>query len=265
MRDTLRLCARYIGVSIRSQMQYRGSFLMQSFGQFLAIMLEFVAIWALFDRFGNLRGWTLAEVAIFCGIVHTGFALAESLGRGFDMFPQAVKSGDFDRLLVRPRSTALQVGCRELHLRCGRLLKGLIVLGWGIHASGVAWPLPKVLLLLATIACGCCVFVGLFVIQATLAFWTVESLEILNTVTYGGTETAQFPLDVYKPWFRRFFTFVVPLACVSYYPTLAILEHPGRPSPEALLWLAPLVGVVFLRACLWFWSFGERHYMSTGS
>ena len=48
-------------------------------------------------------------------------------------------------------------------------------------------------------------------LQATLAFWTTETLEIVNTVSYGGVETAQYPLSIYRPWFRHFFTFVVPL------------------------------------------------------
>ncbi|XXX55556.1 ABC-2 family transporter protein [Sorangium sp. So ce124] len=58
-------------------------------------------------------------------------------------------------------------------------------------------------------------FYGLLVLQATLCFWTVESLEIMNAWTYGGTEAAQYPLTLYRDWFRRFFTFVVPLASVS--------------------------------------------------
>ena len=86
-------------------------------------------------------------------------------------------------------------------------------------------------------------------------------------MTYGGTEAGQFPLSIYRPWFRRFFTFVVPLACVSYFPALTILgrSDPFLASFPWLGWTAPLVGVAFLLATLQVWQFGVRHYRSTGS
>jgi ABC-2 type transport system permease protein len=85
----------------------------------------------------------------------------------------------------------------------------------------------------------------------------------MNTVTYGGTETAQYPLDIYRPWFRRFFTFVVPLACVGYLPVLGILR-PGMAAPW-VPYAAPLAGLVFLWVALMLWRVGVRHYTSTGS
>jgi ABC-2 type transport system permease protein len=88
----------------------------------------------------------------------------------------------------------------------------------------------------------------------------------LNTVTYGGTEAAQYPLTLYRDWFRRFFTFVVPLAFVSYVPAGVLLDKPTSPAlPLAARWASPLVGVAFLGVALAVWRFGERRYQSTGS
>ena len=61
------------------------------------------------------------------------------------------------------------------------------------------------------IAGGVCLFIGLIILQATSAFWTTESLEVWNAFTYGGVTMSQYPLSIYRPWFRRFFTFVIPL------------------------------------------------------
>ena len=268
MADNLQLYFKLLGISIRGQMQYRASFILTTIGSFLTTCVEFLAIWALFDRFKSLQGWRLEEVALFYGIVHVAFALAEAIGRGFDTFSDMVKSGDFDRLLLRPRSTALQVAAQELQLmRIGRLLQGLVVLIWAAGALNVEWSIAHVGLLMFAIIGGVCLFIGLFVLQATLSFWTIESLEIMNTMTYGGIETSQYPLSIYRPWFRKFFTFVVPLACVSYFPALAILgrEDTAIGSPQWFLWVAPAIGIIFLMVCLQFWKFGVRHYRSTGS
>ena len=267
MLDSLRLYLRYVGTSLRAQMQYRASFVLYAFSHFLATGVEFLAIWALFDRFGSLEQWSLAEVALFYGMVSVAFALAEAVARGFDLFPGMVRTGEFDRVLLRPRSTVLQLAGRELQLmRIGRFSQGLIVLLWAASALDVAWTPAKVALAIAAMLGGACIFSGIFVLQATMAFWTIETLEIANTVTYGGVEAAQFPLTIYKPWFRRFFTFVIPLATINYFPAHAIL---GRAdvlgSPAAVHWLAPLVGVGFLLVSLQVWRFGIRHYRSTGS
>ena len=72
-------------------------------------------------------------------------------------------------------------------------------------------------------------------LQATLSFWTVESLEVVNVLTYGGEAAAQYPLNVYAAWFRDLLIFAVPLGCVTYLPVLAAL---GRPDPlGAPAWL----------------------------
>jgi len=267
MLDNLRLYGRYISVSFSSQMQYRASFVMLTLGHFLMTGLEFVGIWALFDRFERLEGWSLPEVALFYGTINMAFALCDATSRGFDIVHTMIRSGEFDRLLLRPRSTVLQLAGQELTLRrIGRFSQGLIILLWAGRSLDVAWSLERLLLLVFAILGGACLFYGLIVLQATLAFWTTESLEIMNTTTYGGVETAQYPLTIYRDWFRRFFTYVIPLACVSYYPALAVLERPDPlGSTYIFQWVAPAVGIGFLAVCLRVWKIGVRHYRSTGS
>lgn len=268
MVDAARLYLHYLAVSVRGQMQYRASFAMATLGTFAVAVIDFLAIWALFDRFGSLRGWSLAEGAVFFGMINIAFALAEGAGRGFDAFPGVIRRGDFDRLLLRPRAAAFQVAAGELHLvRVGRLLQGVLILAWGAGALDIAWTAGHTALAAFAVLGGACLFTGLFVIQATLAFWTVDALEVLNTLTDGGREAGSYPLNIYRDWFRRFFTFFVPLACVSYYPGLALLGRlgPGDGWRFVAACAAPVLGVVFLAASLWLWCFGVRHYTSTGS
>jgi len=241
---------------------------MLTLGQFLITGIEILAIWVLFSRFGSLRGWRLEEVALFYGIIHVSFAIAEGVGRGFDVFSALVKSGNFDRLLLRPLSTSFQVAASEVQaMRVGRLLQGLIVLIWASAALGIHWSIARLALMIFSIIGCVCLFYGLLVLQATLAFWTTESLELMNILTYGGTEAGQFPISIYRPWFRRLFTFVVPLASVTYFPALGILgrHDTSLGSPGWFHWIAPILGILFLLICLQIWKIGVRRYRSTGS
>jgi len=266
MRGALLLYARYIAVSIRSQLQYPASLVMLSVGNVLVTGVEFLALLALFDRFGQIRGWSLPEVALLYGMANISFAIAETLGRGFKVFGEMVKRGDFDRLLLRPRGTAFQVGAQHFQImRLGRLLQGVVVLGYALWALEVPVGGVELVLCVATIVGGACTFAGLFVLQATAAFWTVESLEAFAIVTYGGVETAQYPLTIYSDEIRRFFTYVVPLAFLGYVPGLVILSRPETFGPWWLPWISPLFGLLFLLVCLRVWRLGERRYRSTGS
>ena len=122
---------RFLEISVRSQMQYRMSFVMLTLAHLVTTAVEFIAILVLFDRFGSLKDWELGEVAFMYGLVNIAFSISDAATRGFDMFGTMVKSGEFDRLLIRPRSTALQLAGQELTLRrIGRLLQGLVILMW---------------------------------------------------------------------------------------------------------------------------------------
>lgn len=266
--NALRLYGRYVAISLRAQMQYRVSFILQALGQFLITGSEFLGLAAVFQRFRQIDNWSLSEVGLFYGIISLAFAVAEAVPRGFDVFGRFVRSGDFDRMLLRPRSTAFQILGQEFQLmRIGRFSQGMIVLIWSSYALDIEWTTAKIILLIVSIVGGACLFSGLFILQATLCFWTVESIEIANCTTYGGVEAAQFPLTIYRRWFREIFVFVIPLATINYLPAHAILGR-AETTLGAPLWLqyaAPLVGLLFLLLCLQVWKIGERHYRSTGS
>ena len=265
---SLALFLRLVRASLAGQARYPASALLLTLGQFLATGIEVIAVWALFHRFGDVQGWTLGEVAVFYGLVNCMFAVADALGRGFDVLgTEFLRTGTFDRLLLRPRPLALQLMGHDVRIsRLGRLLQGVLVLGFGAAQTGIGWTPEAVAVALFALAGGIALFLGILVLQGTLSFWTVESLEIANVLTYGGVQAAQYPLALYAQWFRRVLTFIVPLACVAYYPVLAILGKPDPlGAPHWLGWVSPLAGFVFLAAAFGAWRVGLRRYASTGS
>ncbi len=258
---------RLVAASVRSQLQYRASFLMLSLGHFLLTGIEFLGIALLFERFGSIRGFALPEVALLYGMVNVSFALADATSTGFDRFGETLKAGDFDRILLRPLPAPLQLAGAELTLRrVGRLAQGLLVLGFASRSLAIAWTPERILLLGASLLGGALLFYGILVLQATLAFWTVESLEAMNVFTYGGVECLQYPLSIYRPGFRTFFVYGIPLACVNWFPALGIL---GRQDPLGhgawMPWISPLVCLGFLILSLAAFERGVRRYASTGS
>lgn len=263
--NAVQLYFRYLSISFQSQMQYKVSFLLQSLGQFGTTAIDFFSIWTLFSRFGQIGTWTLAEVALFYGVINTSFACADAISRGFDLFSKMIRDGGFDRLLLRPRSTVLQLLGTEFTLRrIGRLLQGLIVLGWSLFTLQIPLSFSTLWLLWTAWIGGIALFIAIAILHATLTFWTIESLEIVNILTFGGVETAQYPMSIYSKWFQRFFTFLIPLACVSYFPLLPVLNRVGN-VPLWVCYVSPIAGILFLIVSLKLWRIGEHYYCSTGS
>lgn len=260
----MRLYFKYVEILFKSQMQYRTSFLLLSFGQFIMPFTVFAGLTFLFERFGELKGWSFYEAALCFGVTHMAFAISECFIRGFDSFSSLVVSGEFDRLLVRPRGTVLQVlGSKFEFTRVGRLAQGLTVLLIALSGLDVEWNAAKSITLLLMIASGTLIFSGIFILAAAMCFWTIETMELANIFTDGGREMTQYPLNIYHKNVTRFFTFVIPFACVNYLPLLFIL---GKASHYGQLYmLLPLAGCLFIIPCLLIWRIGVRHYRSTGS
>lgn len=260
----IRLYLRYFATALKTQLAYKSSFIMLSVASLLSILTEFLAMLAFFDRFGGLKGWNLHEVVLFYGMCNLAFALCEMLMGGFETFGRMVKSGEFDRVLLRPRSTVLQLLGTDIQLRrIGRMTMGLFASIWAVNRLGLCWNAGEFLLFIGAVLGGAMLFGGVILIQAASCFWTIESLELFNMVTYGGVQTAQYPMDIYGKWLRRFFTGVIPLAALNYWPCSVLLHR--NYIPAAAGWLSSLVGPLFFLIGLAIWRFGVSKYRSTGS
>lgn len=269
MAHAIKIYRRLIGVQIRSQLQYRASFLLDTFTTGFQVLTYFVAFALIFQRFGGIGGWSLAEVAFLYGMVEMSFGTMDMLFSGFDPanFGQQVRRGAFDQLLLRPLDITLQVlGSEFILRRLGRIAQGAAVLLVAMSLLNVHWTLVKLLYLPVVLASLVCFFGGLFIAGATITFWTVESIEVMNIFTYGSSEMMTYPMHIYQDWMRRFFTYIVPAIFLIYTPALYFLDKPDPLGlPSFAPFLAPVAGVGMLAAALLFWRFGIQHYQSAGT
>jgi ABC-2 type transport system permease protein len=260
---------RLMSVQMRAQMQYRVAFAFDIFAAFVLLLFEFGSLALVFQRFGNLGGWRLGEIALLYGVVKAAFSAMDMIFSGFDpeFFGRHVRQGTFDQLLLRPVNITIQVLGSSFELRrLGTILQGLLILMVALSLGDIAWTWVKVVLLVVAFFSLVCFFGGLFIIGSTITFWTIESIEAINIFTYGGSEMIAYPMHIYPEWMRRFFTYIIPAIFLNYYPALYLL---GKPDPFNMPpfapWLAPMVGFGVLLVALRFWRFGIKHYQSTGT
>lgn len=250
----------------KSAMEYRSSLVMQVLAQFIMIGSELMAVVVLLSRFKAVGHWGSGEIMFFFGVMQATFALTELLGRGITAFGGLVQRGEFDSMLLRPRPLLVQVLFAQLDMRrLGGIIVGVTAMLTAAARLHIQWTPVKAFLLADVVLGSMALLLGLFLIEATMTFFSVKSIEMVNILTYGGRTTCQYPVDIYPNVLRFLFTYLAPFALCMHWPVSYILGEPMVTLPVWGYFLLPGAGMAFcaLMAALWYW--GVRHYRSTGT
>jgi ABC-2 type transport system permease protein len=267
VRGAFHTWRRLVGARIRGQLQYRVSFVLNTATSFVLTFIDFIVVLVLFAHFQFLDGWTVQEVALLYGLSGIGIAVADLLIGHIDMLYLDIRSGQFDVVLLRPAGTLLQVMSSDLALRrLGRVAQATAVLVYALVVADIPWTPVRVALLPVGLVCGAVIFGAVWVLGACLTFWVVGGTEVSNAFTYGGNSMTSYPLNIFGPWLRRALAFVIPLAFVTYFPGLYLLDKPDPLGfPTAFQLMAPVVALAFAALSGFAWRFAVRHYRSSGS
>jgi ABC-2 type transport system permease protein len=256
-----------VAVRVRADWQYRTSFLLLFAGQALVTGADLIAILVLFSSIDGLAGWTAGQVVLLYGLTGVSFALADLVISPVETVSTHVKGGSFDSFLLRPAGALWQLLAAEFAARrLGRVVQPTVALAAVLPGLGIAWTPATVALVPVTIVAGFVLYGAFWVMAASICFWTVDSSELGNSLTYGGNALTNYPIDVLGRWLRRLATFVVPLASIAYLPACLLL---GKPMPfglpDAAGWSGPFVAVAWAVLARAVWRLAVRHYRSTGS
>ncbi len=258
----MKLYFKFLLMYLKSQMEYKTSFIILFFSQMFFTLTEFVSIYFLFSRFNTVNGFTLQEVLLCFGIVNIASSLAQCFARGFDMFSSIISNGEFDRILLRPKNTIfLTVVSRFDFTKMGRLLQGVVVFIVAVMLSNINFTFDKIIVICLMVICTFILFSCIYVIYSALCFFTTEGLEFLNIFTDGGREFGAYPLSVFGKEILMIFTFIIPLSLVQYYPLLYLLDM----NTSFINAVAPIFSLLFIIPTMILWKIGLKKYKSTGS
>lgn len=249
-------------LQLKAQLEYKTSFILTFISQIGVFFTYYFIILALFQKFDNIKGFTLYEVLLCFSIINFGFSFNETFFRGIDKFDKFIINGSLDRLLVRPRSILFQVMSNDMDfVKISRIIHSLIIFFIAISHLNIEYNLINIFLLISMFLSSVILFFGIFLLMASYCFITIHGLEVRNLFTDGGKHIAQYPIGIFKKSFIFIFTFIIPYAGVNYYPLLYLL---GK-SNNTLYLFSPLLTVVYLIPCLLSFKIGLKHYSSTGS
>lgn len=258
----MKLFFKYIKMNFKSELQYKTSFILSFFSQIFIVFSYYFVILALFDKFNNVKGFTLYEVLLTYGIIEFGFSLVDCFARGLDKFDRQIISGNFDRILLRPANIFVQIIANETDfVKISRTLQALIIIIISIVNLNIEWSILKIICLILMILSSIALFFGICILGAAYCFVTIQGLEVRNVFSYGGKHMAQYPMGIFKKGILIFATVVIPYALVNYYPLIYFI---GK-SNNIIYAFCPAVVFLYLIPCFVIFKKGIKKYSSTGS
>ena len=252
----------YMKVHFKIKMQYKASFICTVLAQLILVVFELFVLKSVFDKFNLLDKYNKYELYFNFSVVWVGYSLAQFIGRGFDKFSNLVRDGSFDLLLIRPRHLFLQIiGSDMNYEKISRILSTLFLFIYSSTKIIVDFNILKLFVLISILLGSFMMIMSVFIIGASVSFYTIQGIEFINIFTDGTKQLGQYPMGIFNKIVRIVFTFVIPLTLVSFYP----IEYlTGRQTFIGYAFL-PLLSIIYIIPALLLFKIGLRKYKSSGS
>lgn len=146
-----------------------------------------------------------------------------------------VNRGEFDRLLVRPISPALQLITQISSIHgFGSILLGLTILARSIIELQLAWGVWQYGFLLVSLSSSVMLLGSLNFASNCIAFWDQSANSAFPFLIQQPLEFVKFPISLYGRFVQVMLTWVLPFAFMSYYPGLVLLDKPLATTGSAM-------------------------------
>ncbi len=241
--------------------QYRLDFVLDGLMSVFWTGSALVPLAVLYAQRSSVAGWTWPEALL----VVAWFTLLKGVLDGaiqpaLTNVVEHIRKGTLDFLLLKPVDAQFMVSTSRFELYRGSdVFGGIALLGWALHRLG-RWPSLTGVALAAMLLAGAVIILySIWILVVSLAFFVVkvDNLSYLFSSIY---DAARWPSSVFRGVLAFVFTFVIPLALMTTYPALALLD---RIAPWRAL-LAGVAALAFAWAARRVWTRALSHYTGAG-
>jgi len=225
----------------------------------LRFLIFLVFIYFIAKKTNGLAGYSPDQAIFIYLTFNIADTLAQVLFREVYRFKPMVVSGELNNVLIKPYNPLLKVligGVDFFDVIMLIFYLGLTVLQVSRFSTiSVAGVLLYIFLILNGVLIAAAFHI--FVLAATVVTAQTDQLIMIYRNL---TATGRFPLTIYRPAIRTFFTFVIPVGLMIGYPARAMFN--------TLSWVNVIVAVVFsfliLGVALKIWTLSLAKYQSWG-
>ncbi len=263
MKRHLELFFAYLTQYAKVRLSYRADFFIGLATSVTATIFAFGFLLVLFSKIPRLADWSFEQALFLYGFSLIPYGLFNVISLNlYDFGNSYVIEGKFDRVLLRPVSSLFQVIFEAFRIESlHEVVIGLVAIAIASKRMALDWGVLDVLLLIFFGICGAVIYLAVFLMLVSVAFWMEDRIGIAppvwNMIAFG-----RYPLSIYSPYVQFFLSWIIPFGFATFYPTVRLL---GRNEFHIYAWLVPVVAVAFAALALFTWRHGVKRYASTGS
>ena len=263
MRRYLRLLVQYFIQYAKVRLAYKGDFLISIVTTLIGTAFGIAVVVLLFQRAPVIAGWRFHEILFLYGFGLIPLSLFNVFSINLYYFGEAyIVEGKFDRVLLRPVHSLFQVMSEQFRLESlGDAAIGLGIVLYTMEKLGLNYDVWDWLLLCGAAVCGLLIYLAVFLILTSIAFWVEDRVGIIPPI-YNMLAFGRYPLNIYSPFIQFLLSWVIPFGFASFYPSTVLL---GRTDYASYLLFLPVVTIGFTTAAILLWNRGVNNYSSTGT
>lgn len=258
----LRIYWKIVVQDIKSKMSYRVDFIISTLGMILTNVSGFVAFYVIFNNFMAIGKWNYYELLFFYGFSLIALTPVQCIFDNNWNLRSYVYNGDFIKYCFRPINIFFYFQSEVFDVKgMGQFVFGILTLIYSWSKLGIETTVLEIIKLMIFLVTASLFMIGIMNIAAATCFWLIYSGYIM-VIASKVKDYARYPTTIFNPFFRFIFTFVIPIAFISFYPSLVILRPGDTP---VISWFSPILGVIFFYISYKIWMRGATKYSGTGS
>jgi len=267
MIHSVKLFFSFVKVSMLTQMEYRGVYIVRSLGKVFTFGGALAVLAIMLMRFQSIGDWSAYEVLFLYGINILTYGVAATFTMPISEISGRIRNGSVDTALTRPVNPLFLIVCQQAS--AGYTVNYALGIGVMVFAAvnlQVQVTFVSLLLLVLAIIGGILIHAAALIATGVPSFWLIKSRALSSIFYHEASRFVDYPITIYSYATQFILTFLLPYAFISFYPAGLFLGKTDESVfGPAVYFLPLLVGVVCFALAYKFWTIGLNAYESTGS
>lgn len=253
---------------MKAWFQYPVDAVLRSLAVFLRESTGIIVIYLTLLKFDSLNGWDMQEMLFLFSLLFLTYGILILFFTGLRDFGFTVRSGNFDRYLLRPRGVLFQIIFVNADWFAAIGHGGLGILLFVLTAGKVHihWNAVTIVYYVFAVFGGVLIQGAIFLFLASLNIYLLETGSLKELFYWNMRKFAGYPISIFHKWIQIGMIYVVPFAFVNYFPAQYLLRKEDMAMyPQIYMYLTPLVGTGMYLIAYLFWKYSLQFYKSSGN
>lgn len=247
---------------IKTRLEYRADFFISMFALLATDLVGILSFLIITGKFNHILKWGYYELLFLYGFTILVCNLEDLVFHNNWNLRNSIYSGEFIKYKFRPINPFFYFMSETVNLNdISQILFGMVLIVVSWIRLGLKFSLFIALNLLLKIITSVLTVSAILIIASASSFWIVNSIYIMILVNKF-CDYARYPLGIYNKVVRVFFSLIIPIGFIAYYPSLDFLAN-EKAGVGTLL--CPLAGICFFGLSYFVWMKGCNKYDGTGS